>query len=132
MFDLESYGKVVSFETYPSSILGDNFKSVKLLSIVDYDTARLYRDIANLAISVYPTLPVGTPKDYKRYNYAKVEHSNGDISCIALNWINSQTITYHTDVVATVKVKITDMGTVETVRRLLAANNITLLEITVD
>lgn len=132
MFDLDSYGKVVSFETYASSILGDTFKSVKLLSIIDYDTARIYRDITNLAISVYPSLPVSTPKDYKKYNYAKVEHSNGDISCVALPWINSQTITYHTAVVATVKIKINDLGTVDTVRRLMASNNITLLEITVD
>ena len=52
MFDLNSYGKIVSFEVFPSSILGSNFKAVKVLSIVDYDTARLFMDVNNLAISV--------------------------------------------------------------------------------
>ena len=132
MFDLNSYGKIVSFDVYPENILGDNYKTVKLLSIVDYATARLYSDVANIAISVYPSLPVGTPKDYKRYNYAKIEHSNGEVSCIALPWINSDTLVYHNDVIVTLKVKLDNINTVDTLRRLLVANNIKPLEITVE
>lgn len=132
MFDLNSYGKIVSFEVYPSAILGDNYRTVKLLSIVDFSTARMYSDVANLAISVYPTLPVGTPKDYKRYNYLKVEFSNGEIDCVAIHWINLDTVQFHTDIVATVKIKLDNIDSVDKVRRLLVANNLNLLEITVD
>lgn len=132
MFDLNSYGKIVSFEVYPSAILGDNYRTVKLLSIVDFSTARMYSDVANLAISVYPTLPVGTPKDYKRYNYLKVEFSNGEIGCVAIHWINLDTVQFHTDIVATVKIKLDNVDSVDKLRRLLVANNLNLLEITVD
>lgn len=132
MFDLTAYGKLVSFETYAANILGDTYKSVKLLSIVDFETARLFGDVANIAISVYPSLPVGTPKDYKKYHYAKVQHSSGDVICIALPWINNDTIRYHTNVVATVKIQLNDIETLDKLRRILAANNLTPLEITVD
>ena len=132
MLDLNSYGKILSFDVYPENILGDNYKTVKLLSIVDFATARMYADIGNIAISVYPTLPVGTPKDYKKYNYVKVEHSNGDVSCIALCWINLDTIQFHNDVIVTIKVKLDTIDTVDTIRRLLIANNIKPLEITVE
>lgn len=132
MFDLNSYGKVLSFEVYPSAILGDNFRTVKLLSIVDFSTARMYSDVANLSVSVYPSLPVGTPKDYKQYNYLKIEFSNGDVSCVALPWINLDTVVFHTDVVATVKIKLDSIDSIDKIRRLLVANNLNLLEITVD
>lgn len=132
MFDLNSYGKIVSFEVFPSGILGSNFKAVKVLSIVDYDTARLYMDVNNLAISVYPLLPVGTPKDYKKYHYLKIQHANDNVECIALPWINNDTIIEHSDVVVIIKVKLDNVNTTDVVRRLLIANNITPLEITVE
>lgn len=132
MFDLNSYGKIVSFEVYPAGILGSNFKAVKVLSIVDYDTARLYMDVNNLAISVYPLLPVGTPKDFKKYHYLKIQHANDVVECIALAWINNDTIIEHSDVVVNIKIKLDNVNTTDVVRRLLIANNITPLEITVE
>lgn len=132
MFDLTSYGKTVSFEVYPTSILGTDFKAVKVLSIVDYETARLYSDINNLAVSVYPLLPIGTPKDFKQYNYLKIKYSNGDIRCISLNWINSDSIVVHSNVVANIRINLDNIDTLDIVRRLLIANNITPLEITIE
>lgn len=132
MLDLNSYGKIVSFEVYPVATLGDGFKTVKILSIVDYDTARLIFDPANTAISVYPSLPLGTPKDYRKYKYMKVQHPNMSISCIALEWINLSTVTFHTDVIVTVKLKLDNIETVDTLRRLLLANNLIPLEINTD
>lgn len=132
MLDLNSYGKVVSFEVYPVSILGDNFKTVKILSIVDYDTARLLFDPSTTAISVYPSLPTGTPKDYKKYKYLKLQHPNGAIECVALEWINLDTVIYHTDVMVTVKLKLDNIETIDKLRRLLLANNLIPLEINTD
>lgn len=132
MLDLNSYGKIVSFDVYAISILGNNYRTVKILSIIDYDTARLISDPANTAVSVYPSLPKGTPKDYKKYKYVKIEHANKMISCIALEWINLQTIIFHTDIVATVKIKLANVETIDTLRRLLIANNLPPLEINID
>ena len=132
MFGLDSYGKIVSFEVYPVSILGDNYKTVKILSIVDYDTARMYTDVNNLSVSVYPSLPQGTPKDLKKYMYLKLEHLNGSITCVAIPWVNQDTVKFHTDVLINVTIKLNHVSDVETVRRLLLANNIEPLEITVQ
>lgn len=132
MFDLNSYGKLSSFEVYPTSTLGDNYKTVKVLAVVDYDTARIYTDVANLAVIVYPSLPALTPKDYKQYKYVKLQHLDGGISCVALEWINQDTVVFHTDVVATVRVKLKNIETVEILRRLLIANNLEAIDITVE
>lgn len=132
MLDLNSYGKIVSFDVYPVAILGNNYNTVKILSIVDYDTARLLTDPSNTAISVYPSLPSGTPKDYKRYKYLKLEHVNKQISCIAIEWINLSTIVFHTDIIVTVKLKLDNIDTVDKLRRLLIANNLSPLEINID
>lgn len=132
MFDLDSYGKIVSFEIYPVGILGDNYRTVKIMSVIDYDTARLFSDISNTAVSVYPLLPAATPKDYKKYKYLKLEHTDGSTSCIAIDWINLDTVEYHSDVVVNIRLKLTNVGTVEHLRKLLLANNFTPLEITVE
>lgn len=132
MFGLDSYGKIVSFQVYPIAILGDNYRTVKVLSIVDYATARIFTDVNNLSVSVYPSLPKGTPKDLKKYMYLKVEHLSGKISCVAIPWINLDTVIFHTDVLINVSIKLKHINDVETVRKLLLANNIEPLEITVQ
>lgn len=132
MFGLDSYGKIASFEVYPISILGDSYKTVKVLAIVDYDTARMFTDVNNLSVSVYPSLPAGTPKDIKKYMYLKLEHLNGKISCVAIPWVNLDTVVFHTDVIINVSIKLKHISDVETVRKLLLANNIQPLEISVQ
>lgn len=132
MFNLDSYGKLASFDVYPTSILGDVYKTVKVLAVIDYDTARMYVDVNNLAVSVYPTLPAATPKDYKKYKYVKVQHLDGTIGCVALEWINQDTVVFHSDVVVNVKVKLKNIGTVDVIRKLLIANNLEPIEITVE
>lgn len=132
MFDLNSYGKLASFEVYPSNILGDSYRTVKVLSVIDYDTARMYTDVNNLAISVYPSLPSATPKDFTKYKYVKLELLDGSISCVAIDWINLDTVVFHTDVMVNVKIKLKTIGTVETLRKLLIANNLEPIEITVE
>lgn len=132
MFDLNSYGKIASFDVYPSSILGDIYKTVKILSIVDYDTAKLFTDVNNLAVSVYPSLPKATPKDHKRYKYVKVQHLDNSVTCVALEWINNDTIQFHSDVIVSISVKLKNIGTVETIRKLLIANNFDPIAITVQ
>lgn len=132
MIDLDSYGKIVSFDVYPVAILGDNFKSVKILSIIDFDTARLISDPANMAVSVYPQLPTATPKDYKKYKYVKIQRLNGETTCIALEWINLETVVFHTNITVTAKIKLNNIETIDQLRRLLIANNMPALEIYVD
>lgn len=130
-FTLDSYGKVVSFEVYPIGHLGDIYKKVEVLSILDYETAKQYRDIAATAVAVYPTLPQGTPKDYTKYKYLKLKHTDGAISVLALEWVNSSTITEHQSVEIRISVIASGIDTVERIRNVLQANNFEVKEISV-
>lgn len=130
-FTLDSYGKVVSFEVYPVGHLGDIYKKVEVLSILDYETAKQYRDIAATAVAVYPTLPQGTPKDYTKYKYLKLKHTDGAISVLALEWVNSSTITEHQSVEIRISVIASGIDSVERIRNVLQANNFEVKEISV-
>lgn len=130
-FTLDSYGKVVSFEVYPVGHLGDIYKKVEVLAILDYETAKQYRDIAATAVAVYPTLPQGTPKDYTKYKYLKLKHTDGAISVLALEWVNSSTITEHQSVEIRISVIASGIDSVERIRNVLQANNFEVKEISV-
>ena len=94
MSDLLSRGDVVTFDVF--AILGTKYKSVKVLSILDYSTAKLFVDVEALHRNVYPTLPINiVPDDPKQYYYAKLELNNGNIDVIGLPWIKSETVLVH-------------------------------------
>lgn len=131
MIDLTSYGKIMSFEVHPVSILGDIYKKVKVLSIVDYDTAKLFSDVNAIAVSVYPMLPTGTAKDFTKYRYVKIQHQDGTISVVAMEWINMRTVEEHLSVEINVRVQATGIDTQERLRACLEANNFVIKEITV-
>ena len=128
-FSLDSYGKVVCFDVYPVGHLGDIYKNVEILAILDYDTAKQFRDIAATAVAVYPTLPQGTPKDYTKYKYLKLKHSDGAISVVALDWVNSSTVKEHKSVEIHVKLVASGIDSVERVRAVLQSNNFDVKEI---
>lgn len=132
MIELDDYGKVVSFEVYPASILGDRYTKVKILSILDYDTARLFADVNSLAVSVYPFLPAGTPKDYTKYKYVKLQHADGSNSVLAMEWINMRTLQEHTSVNLVVNIEASGMDTLERLRSCLTANNFIVKSIEVE
>lgn len=129
MLDLDLYGKVISFDVYPVATLGDVYKKVKVLAIVDYDTARLFSDVETTANNVYSTLPVGTPKDAKNYRYLKLRSQNGAISCVALEWINQSTIVVHDEVYVNAKIRLRSIEDTESIRKVLIANGLDLVSI---
>lgn len=93
MTDILTRGDVVSFTVYPIAILGTKYISVKVLSILDYETAKSFVDVDALHRNVYPTLPIGVvPNDPSQYDYVKVRFSSGNYDIIGLPWINAATI----------------------------------------
>lgn len=93
MADILTRGDIVTFTVYPATILGTKYTSVKVLSILDYETAKSFVDIDALHRNVYPTLPGGTvPNDPSQYDYVKVRFGNGSSDIIGLPWINAATI----------------------------------------
>lgn len=131
MIDLNDYGKLISFSVYPVSILGDRYRKVKLLSIIDYDTAKLFADVTATAVSVYPFLPQGAPKDYTKYKYGKFQHQDGSYSIVALEWINMRTVEEHVSVELRVTVEATGIDTMERLNACLLANNFVIKNIEV-
>lgn len=100
MINSDTIGKTVSFETYAQYVLGESFERVKVLGILDVESAKFVGDVMSLATAIYPTLPEGTPKDYRNYRYVKVRMPNGNDRVVALEWIRSETVVIHTDITA--------------------------------
>lgn len=82
-----------SFDVYPSAVLGNNFKNVKITALLDAITASQYTDIMALYESVRPTLPAGTVTDPLRFTYVRLENALGASVVLAYEYINEATIT---------------------------------------
>lgn len=85
----------VSFDVFPSAVLGSGFTRVKVMAILDADTAKHWIDPIAMHINVFPTLPNGTPNDAYGYMYAKIRLQNGKDTCVGLPWIREETIVEH-------------------------------------
>lgn len=87
-------GSTVSFDVYPAAIIGSSFDDVKVLAILDMDTAGFWIDPIALHINVKPSLPDGVPDDPQDYQYLKLKHPNGNIEVIGVPWIREDTISH--------------------------------------
>lgn len=91
-----SIDDVISFNVYPSAILGNSFTRVKVLAVLDADSAKLFGiDPIALHAAIYPTLPTESKNTYKKYNdykYIKIQMPNGTISAIGLPWMNMESV----------------------------------------
>lgn len=92
IYNYLKFGNVLSFDVYPSAILGTDFNDVTVLATLDKDTANLWIDADSMHINIYPTLPPGVPDDPNQYQYVKLRHTNGSISVIGIPWIRAQTV----------------------------------------
>ncbi len=82
-------GTFVSFTVYPSSILGSSYQNVKLLAILDYQTAMSFMDVASMHANVYPLIPQADQpaNDFTSYSYLKIQFASGQIGIIGIPWI---------------------------------------------
>ena len=83
----------VDFNVHPTAVLGSGFQRVKLLAVLDIDTASVYIDPHAMHATVYPTLPSGTPNDPSQYSYLKVQMPNGTKQVLGIPWINEGSVT---------------------------------------
>lgn len=82
-----------SFEVYPVAQLGTAFKNVKVLSILDPETAEASgMDIRAMHAMVYPSLPPSTPNDPTKYNYVKIKTPSGQTQILGMAWIVANTV----------------------------------------
>lgn len=127
MLDSSTIGKTVSFDINGAQIIGKTFNRVVVMGILDTDSARHYIDVAGIAEAMYPTLPSGTPTDYRSYQWVKVKLSNGDFTCLALPWIKQETVVIHTDISLNLTVSGINASDVDKVLNILRSNGYTQL-----
>jgi len=83
----------VSFELYPSFVIGTGYSFAKVLAHLDADTARaLGVDTAAKHTNVYPTLPSDVPNRASAYPWVKLRLQNGETVIIGVAWIKEPTI----------------------------------------
>ena len=122
-------GDVVSFDVFPTAILGTSFKRVKVVGILDMDSAKQWIDPVALHVNVFPTLPSGTPNDPSDYYYVKIKMIDGQVTCLGLPWIREESIVVHEN--STIKLTIESVGVddVEKIVRALAANGYAAIDV---
>ncbi|QNR51898.1 hypothetical protein Xoosp14_207 [Xanthomonas phage Xoo-sp14] len=83
----------VSFELYPSYIIGTGYNFAKVLAHLDADTARaLGVDTASKHANVYPTLPSDVPNRPNAYPWVKLRLQSGETVIIGAAWVKENTI----------------------------------------
>ena len=121
-----SIDDVINFSVYPTAILGNNFSRVKVLAVLDADTAKLFGiDPVALHVAIYPTFPTVSINIYKNYNdykYIKIQKSNGEITAIGLPWINMSTVVVVDSTTARFTVELDTPTNIDTILALLNAN----------
>ena len=123
MITSDHIGKVVSFETYSQALIGEEFKRCKILGILDINSAMKENDVVAMAVAIYPSLPKGTPKDYRNYRYVKVRTVSGREMCVAQEWIKSPSVQIYEDVTAQFTVSGISANDVNTIVSILASYN---------
>lgn len=122
----------MSFNAHATAILGTNFKRVRVLGILDYESAMNYINVPVMSVNVYPSLPPGVNKNYQTYQYLKLRHSNGDTSCIAMEWIDASTYVIHEGVDIEFKVENVNAADADRIREILGFNGFEAVNFTLS
>lgn len=125
MIDSTMIGKTVSFKTHAQVVLGMDFTRVKVMGILDVDSARYVSDVERLAIAIYPALPKGTPTDFRKYQYIKLKMSNGEYAVVANEWVKQDSVVVQENVSARITIDNINATDVENIGNILRSYNYT-------
>lgn len=124
-------GMVLSFQLYPSAILTDDFTDVKLIGLVNHEAASVYMSPAQKHATVYPTLPIGTPNDYRLYEYAIIRKQDGKMTAVGVPWIKADTVTVSQTVELLITVRNKSIDDIPRLRQILTQNRFTDIDVDV-
>lgn len=83
--------QVYDFDVYPSAIIGNNFKGVTILAIMDNETASKEVDTQAMHVQIFPMVP-GMVNDPNGYDYVKIRTINGQTTILGVPWIKEDTV----------------------------------------
>lgn len=109
-------GHHYDFSVHANSTLGASYKNVRLISILDYQTALRFSNIPLQHRHIYPYLPEGTVQDPTKYTYYLFRNSTGKETVIADVWIIDTTIVQTAGVDQTLVLRNVTSGQVAIVR----------------
>lgn len=122
---------VVSFEVYPTAVLGGAFKDMVFKDRISPESARLFgADIYALWQQAYPTLPSGTINDPEKHEWLTFKTPSGELSILCAAWIKADTVAGTTSRVYTVQVGDGDTNFPQQARA--ALNAVGYYNITID
>lgn len=104
---LDLVGKVVNFTTRAPSLLGATFNRVKILAILDRDSAMNYRDVTSTHINLYPVIHDADPTfppNPTDYMYLKIQYEDGRVDALGWLWLDKNSITVVTSASCTINV----------------------------
>ena len=80
------------FNLIADSVLGSSYKNAKLVSIMDYDTAKKFSPIDYYQLQIAPYLPGTISRQILSYTFYLFKYKDKDL-VIAKEWINDLEIT---------------------------------------
>lgn len=105
-----------NFNTLVPTILGGARKNVMLQAIVGYDMAVKYCNVDLMSRTISPSLPVGTPKDPRKYTYLILKNDAGATEIMAFEWIDNASIVVATTVKAIVTIPAVNASDIAKIR----------------
>lgn len=85
-------GTTYTFNTLAPSILGAIIQNAKLISILDYDSAKHYDTVDLKYRAIYPLLPAGTPDRPEHTIYYRFISESGEPIILAESWIDEASV----------------------------------------
>lgn len=128
MFNIQDIGKSFNFQVYPSALLGANFTRVKLMALLSADSVREFEPAIKHR-QVFPSLPAGTPDDYRLYLYGKFTLENGEVVVLGLPWIKQETLKVNTNTTVTVVLQNVSAADIPRLSNALRSNNFNSFEV---
>lgn len=122
---------LISFQLHTGAraTIPTNFANVKVVAVLDADTAKTLIDPITLHRNIYPALPQGTcPDDPFAYNYLKVQLENGQYTAVGLPYIDQTTLSKHESTTAQLTVHGVTTADLPRLRDHLAAGGFYLVE----
>ena len=92
---LFNIGDTITFDVYPSVILGSKYQNVTVLAAVSGELAQAYGfDVVATHANVAPSLPPGSPNNPFAANYLwlQIQYPNKEKDFVAIPWIIADTV----------------------------------------
>lgn len=121
----------ISFDTLAPSILGAKFTRVKVMAVLDSQSASQHIDVVAMHRNIFPMLPAGTPDQLDAAPYLKLQLPNGEVTVVSLNWIRLETVEVFVSTSANFAISNIASTDIERITALLKANGYNSIEVNV-